>query len=463
MANEEHLKIILQGVEVWNHWRLDNQEITPDLSGANLRGKNLLRVNFSKTILSKTILSNANLHYSNLSNTDLREAILKDKDYDFIKMNEADLSGANLSELNLINAELVGANLNGADLSGVILTGLSLKNVGFRRVNLSKVNLKKRNFSEIDFSGANLSRANLNEADLSGANLSGANLSETILWGAKLNRAILNEANLKKTDLNEADLSRAEFNRADLTAASLTAARLINANLDGANLTDAHLWETQRAGWSIKGIICESIYWDNEAKEKTYYQPGDFERLYGEQNRIKLFYKDGANLLEIATLPSIIKNLEEKHPGCKLSFQSIEETSGGAIATLVLEESKDIAVEEVEAIRATIQAEAERNIEAFRHALVSKDKDIAQLQGEVRALDRTINSMMSKLQPVIYINQGQVEAMGDGAHAHGNISNQIVNAENSSVETQVQGDRNIAIDGNVSDGNISTSDENNNE
>jgi hypothetical protein len=240
-------------------------------------------------------------------------------------------------------------------------------------------------------------------------------------------------------------------------------ARLLYANLDGANLTEACLWEIQRAGWSIKDIICESVYWDEGGQEKTFYQPGDFERLFSEQNKIKLFYKDGANLLEIATLPSIIKNLEEKHPGCKLSFQSIEETSGGAIATLVLEESKDIAVEEVEAIRAMIQAEAERNVEAFRHALVSKDRDIAKLEGEVETLDRIINSMMSRLQPVIYNISGTVGAAGHNAHTHDNTFNQIVNAENSSVETQIQGDRNAAIDGNVSDGNIITGDENKND
>ena len=37
MANEEHLKILKQGVEQWNKWRLENA-IRPDLIGANLNG-----------------------------------------------------------------------------------------------------------------------------------------------------------------------------------------------------------------------------------------------------------------------------------------------------------------------------------------------------------------------------------------------------------------------------------------
>lgn len=28
MANQEHLKILLQGVEVWNKWRLENKNTT---------------------------------------------------------------------------------------------------------------------------------------------------------------------------------------------------------------------------------------------------------------------------------------------------------------------------------------------------------------------------------------------------------------------------------------------------
>ena len=185
-------------------------------------------------------------------------------------------------------------------------------------------------------------------------------------------------------------------------------------------------------------VICEYVYWDKEAKEKTFYQPGDFERLFSESKKIKLFYKDGANLLEIATLPSLIKNLEEKHPGCKLSFQSIEETSGGAIATLVLEESKDIAVEEIEAIRAVIQAEAEHNINALRLALESKDKDIAELQIEVKTLDRVIDKFIKKAGKTImgdaYKISGQAGAVGPNAHAHDNTFNQLVNQINQSID-----------------------------
>ena len=36
MANQEHLDILKQGVEVWNKWRKEYPKINPDLSFFNL-------------------------------------------------------------------------------------------------------------------------------------------------------------------------------------------------------------------------------------------------------------------------------------------------------------------------------------------------------------------------------------------------------------------------------------------
>ncbi|QTA79803.1 Pentapeptide repeat-containing protein [Desulfonema limicola] len=47
MANQEHLEILKQGVEAWNKWREENQEVKPDISGADLRNQNLKSANFS--------------------------------------------------------------------------------------------------------------------------------------------------------------------------------------------------------------------------------------------------------------------------------------------------------------------------------------------------------------------------------------------------------------------------------
>ena len=71
MGNPQHLKKMKQGVELWNMWREENQDLCPDLSGAHLReaelqgvslwGTNLERVDFVATNLEMANLGEANL------------------------------------------------------------------------------------------------------------------------------------------------------------------------------------------------------------------------------------------------------------------------------------------------------------------------------------------------------------------------------------------------------------------
>ena len=56
MANEEHLKIVKQGIKQWNKWRLENAT-RPDLQDADLFG---------------AVLNGANLYGANLYGADLK-------------------------------------------------------------------------------------------------------------------------------------------------------------------------------------------------------------------------------------------------------------------------------------------------------------------------------------------------------------------------------------------------------
>ena len=146
MANEEHLSILQQGIEVWNKWREENSQITnPDLSNADLQGREL--------------------EWANLSGVDL--------------------SGANLSE-----AKLVWANFNEANLTDA---------------NLSKADLTKTTFNDANLTGTDLSSSQLNRANLDGANLENANLSDANLEAAKIDLANITNANMQGVSLSESD------------------------------------------------------------------------------------------------------------------------------------------------------------------------------------------------------------------------------------------------------------------
>jgi hypothetical protein len=150
MANQKHLDILKQGVEVWNQWRKEHP---------HPHGK---MASFTRALLVD--LSGADLNNANLSEADL---------------SFADLSGANLSEANLSGANLWIASLNNANLSYAILNHAVLADADLSGANLSEADLSEANLSGANLSGADLSNANLNHADLSGAKLFHATLVET--------------------------------------------------------------------------------------------------------------------------------------------------------------------------------------------------------------------------------------------------------------------------------------------
>jgi hypothetical protein len=289
----------------------------------------------------------------------------------------------------------------------------------------------------------------LRQEDLSGVYLSGARLSGALLRGTQLNRADLSRAHLRGADLRGAvlrgaDLSGAILRGADLVGticeqvnfgnADLRTARLINANLDGATLTGARLWETQRAGWSIKEVLCESVYWDEKSKELTTYNPDEFERLYAEKVRVLVRYPGGISPLEVVALPAFIQHLESSRPGCRLRFESINEGPGSAVVTVVIEDAGDTSPAQMERLRADIQAEAEEKARRLREALESERASVLILATEVRRLEWVVDKLLSR--PTFYLqrgdaivgdeyNIGQAGAVGPNAHAHDMTFNQI--------------------------------------
>lgn len=153
MANQEHLDILKQGVEVWNRWRQEHPKIPPDLSEADLEKANLSGINLRGTYTGPnnlclpvpgipvvpTTLRNANLRKANLRGADLSRVDLREADLGGADLSEGDLSdndnvflpvyGATLTEANL-----TGANLSGADLSGTVLSGTVFAHVDLRSV-----------------------------------------------------------------------------------------------------------------------------------------------------------------------------------------------------------------------------------------------------------------------------------------------------------------------------------------
>lgn len=124
MANQEHLSILRQGVEVWNRWNSKHYEIKADLSGANL----------TKADLSDIILTDVNLTDADLSEARLVNATLVRTNFARANLSRAELDGASLHQ-----AILWQANLRNAFLSGVLInyTDLEEANLSYATIDLT--------------------------------------------------------------------------------------------------------------------------------------------------------------------------------------------------------------------------------------------------------------------------------------------------------------------------------------
>ena len=162
MANEEHLKLLEQGVDVWNKWREDNLEVKPDLREADfwgashLDGINLMEADLRKTNFTGASLKKACLQYANLTEADLSDAKLIGANF-----GKANLNGADLSNTDLIKADLIRTNLKGAKL-----VGANLQHANLRRANLWNADLRETILWETNFRTAVLKNATIENASL---------------------------------------------------------------------------------------------------------------------------------------------------------------------------------------------------------------------------------------------------------------------------------------------------------
>jgi hypothetical protein len=175
MPNDEHVKLLKQGADAWNKWRVENPNIRPDLSEADLIEANLYGAYLNVANLRDAVLSEADLGRANLNGADLRGANLRGADLWEAHLTDANLSDAVLSKAKLDGANLRGANLRGADFGGANLSGADLRSAVLSEADLSRANLN----------GADLRGANLRGANLGGADLDGAVLVDTDLRGAQ--------------------------------------------------------------------------------------------------------------------------------------------------------------------------------------------------------------------------------------------------------------------------------------
>jgi len=101
LANPQHLEILNRGRYIWNQWRQDNDDITPDLRAAYLREAKLQEFDLSACDLRGAVMLGAYL-----TDTDLRGADLSYADLRFCDTTGAKLTGVRLQESKGVTADM---------------------------------------------------------------------------------------------------------------------------------------------------------------------------------------------------------------------------------------------------------------------------------------------------------------------------------------------------------------------
>ena len=223
MANDEHLDILRQGVNVWNSWRKENPEIEPVLAGANL-----FRADLKGIDLSGAVLNGANLEAANLGKAHLQEA---------------NLQNALLMRSALHGADLRDAVCKRANLDGAILKGAVLHNTSFVRAKLTGARLIFAQMNGTKFTGANLSNAVFISAKGDSTDFRGAKLIDANLHKAILRNADFREANLSGSNLRNTDLTDAKFMAANLRNVSFVETVIAGAGFQGCRVYGVSAWD----------------------------------------------------------------------------------------------------------------------------------------------------------------------------------------------------------------------------
>lgn len=163
MTNEALYQLICTNVAQYNHWRLDNPEVTIDFSGKNFHQQDLCDALFVNVNLEGANLSDANVEYasfcgSNLKNVNAKGCFATGAHFGAIEVVDGNFSETFLKCLKS-GANLDNADFSQADLAFANFRQCSLSNTHFHSANLEHTHFANTNHTEAMFDGAAMEHA----------------------------------------------------------------------------------------------------------------------------------------------------------------------------------------------------------------------------------------------------------------------------------------------------------------
>jgi uncharacterized protein YjbI with pentapeptide repeats len=267
-----------------------------------------------------------------------------------------------------------------------------------RSINLRNLDLTGVNFFSVDLSKADLSLAILKNADLRGSDLKGAILVQANLLDANLRNANLIEANFFEADLRDTDLRDTDLSYANLLNTNLRASQVLGAILKNADLTGACIEDWQiGSSTKLQQVKCEYIFrqYDSDTNNffgrlpvnpNTNFQIREFEKWMQVRlsalDTIDITFTEG---IDWQALFASLQGVRQQHPDSHVSMQSIGESEGIYVVRLKVEtEATGEALKE-------LRAEVETQTKALYQ------RQLAEAQDEIKALERSLDKTLEKL------------------------------------------------------------------
>ena len=145
-------------------------------------------------------------------------------------------------------------------------------------------------------------------------------------------------------------------------------------------------------------------------KERTTYDPGEFERLYADKTKVVLQFAGSIlSPIEIATLPSMIKIMQE-WSNCVLRLDSLQDASGGATVTLVVEDPGQRNADQTRTLQAELKRVGQQAIELQR-ALLQEREGRLRVEGALNFVSNFFSPLMERVTeqaPSIQISGGTI-------------------------------------------------------
>lgn len=167
MVNIKQLRILRQGVNVWNEWKDNNPNEEIDLSDSNLSNDLLIDADFYEADLTRTNFSHSLSFQRELSSDDLLDTELFEANLSYINFGSANLYKAKLHYSNLEGSYFNNADLSFADLSYSRLDNTDFNDACLRGTKLIGVTMDQTSLINTDLSGADISGATIKDINTS--------------------------------------------------------------------------------------------------------------------------------------------------------------------------------------------------------------------------------------------------------------------------------------------------------